>query len=413
MRCWLVVILVLGAIYVSPCLGQKEGAAPTPTPEINLPLLIQAAESGDPNKQYLLGWIYAQGRFGVHKDSVEAVKWFRKAAEQGLAKAQNEVGIAYANGLGGVPKDDTQAVKWYRMAAEQGDAEAQCDLGVLCCDGTGTLKNEVEAYKWFLLSASQGNARAKKGISVVENRITPIQRAEGQRAARDWKPNEAMASSQRSNTNEPPRPIGSGTAFAISQDGFFVTNEHVVQEFKQIRLITAKGTFTAEIVAVDRATDLALLKIAAKTSPLAIASSRTLRLGATVATVGFPNITLQGFSPKLAKGEIASLAGIQDDPKQFQISVPVQPGNSGGPMIDEKGNVVGVIVAKLNQQAALATTGTLAENVNYAIKSSFLLAFLESVPNLANKLSEPASKVRNFEDVVEETKQATALVLVY
>ena len=95
--------------------------------------------------------------------------------------------------------------------------------------------------------------------------------------------------------------------------------------------------------------------------------------------MGFPNIGLQSFAPKLAKGEIASLSGAGDDARYFQISVPVQPGNSGGALVDERGNVVGVVSAKLNASVALKSTGALPENVNYAVKSSYLLSFLESV----------------------------------
>jgi len=124
---------------------------------------------------------------------------------------------------------------------------------------------------------------------------------------------------------------------------------------------------------------------------------------------------LQGFAPKLAKGEIASLAGVQDDARHFQISAPIQPGNSGGALVDERGNVIGVVVAKLSQKAALATSGTLAlaENVNYAVKSSYLLSFLESVPDVAAKLKDAHTKDRKFEDVVKSVEQATVLVLVY
>src|SRR5439155_12232161 len=145
-------------------------------------------------------------------------------------------------------------------------------------------------------------------------------------------------------------------------------------------------------------------------------TSRTVRLGNTVATVGFPNIGLQGFAPKLAKGEIASLSGASDDPRYFQISVPVQPGNSGGALVDEHGNVVGVVSAKLSTRAALATSGALPENVNYAVKSSFLLSFLESVPEVSAKLKEPKSLQTDspkFEDVVKAAEQAAVLVLVY
>lgn len=82
---------------------------------------------------------------------------------------------------------------------------------------------------------------------------------------------------------------------------------------------------------------------------------------------------MQGFAPKLSKGEIASISGMQDDPRYFQISAPVQPGNSGGALVDERGNVIGVVAAKLNAATAFSTTEALPENVNYAVKSSFLL----------------------------------------
>jgi S1-C subfamily serine protease len=84
-----------------------------------------------------------------------------------------------------------------------------------------------------------------------------------------------------------------------------------------------------------------------------------------------------------------------------------------GALVDERGNVVGVVSAKLNVAAALATSGALPENVNYAVKSSFLLSFLESAPEVAAKLKEPGTKDRQFEDVVKSAEQAAVLVLVY
>ena len=187
----------------------------------------------------------------------------------------------------------------------------------------------------------------------------------------------------------------------------------MVKDGRQIRLVTSVGFVSAKVVRVDAANDVALLKAEGHFSALPVASSRRVKLGGTVATVGFPNIGLQGFAPKLAKGEIASLSGAQDDPRYFQISVPVQPGNSGGALVDERGSVVGVVSAKLNAAATLATTGALPENVNYAVKSSFLLSFLESVPEVSAKLKEPETKDRKFEDVVKSAEQAAVLVLVY
>jgi S1-C subfamily serine protease len=186
-----------------------------------------------------------------------------------------------------------------------------------------------------------------------------------------------------------------------------------VRNATQIRLVTSAGLISAKVVKVDAANDLALLKAEGRFAALPVAASRAVKLGGTVATVGFPNIGLQGFAPKLAKGEIASLSGAGDDARYFQISVPVQPGNSGGALVDERGNVVGVVSAKLSARAALAASGALPENVNYAVKSSYLLGFLESVPEVSAKLKEPETKERKFEDVVKSAEQAAVLVLVY
>lgn len=203
----------------------------------------------------------------------------------------------------------------------------------------------------------------------------------------------------------------SGSGFFITEDGSLVTNEHVVKGASQIRLVVGGKFIVATVVKLDAANDLALLKAEGKYSPLAVTPSRNMRLGHTVATVGFPNIDLQGFAPKLSKGEVVALSGAQDDPRYFQVSLPVQPGNSGGALFDERGNVVGVVAAKLNVLAALAKGGEIPENVNYAVKSSFLLSFLEAVPDVSTKLKEQNADALKFEDVVNSAERAAALVL--
>ncbi len=373
----------------------------------------KAADQGNAGAQLNLGLMYDTGQ-GVAKDEVEAVKWYRKAADQGNADAQFSLGVMYAYGLG-VAKDEVEAVKWYRKAADQGYAGAQVNLGNMYWFGNGVVKDELEAYKWFLLSGAQGNELAKKKIPLIERDLTAAQRAEGQRLAREWKPRKELPAGGNvtGESIATSRPTSSGTGFFITDDGYFVTNQHVAGEGATVRIVTAAGAISAKVVKVDKANDLTLLKAEGKFVALPVAASRGVRLGATVATVGFPNIGLQGFSPKLAKGEIGSLAGARDDARHFQISVAIQPGNSGGALVDERGNVVGVVVAKLSQRAAIATTGTLAENVNYAVKSSYLLSFLESLPEVAAKLKQPSAKERKFEDVVKSAEQAAVLVLVY
>ena len=145
------------------------------------------ADKGDAKAQYELGRAFFSGTLGVAKDEAEAVKWFRKAAEQNVADAQYNLGVCYANGQG-VPEDDAESVKWFRKAAEQNLADAQYNLGVCYDSGEGVVKDEVEAYKWWLLAAGQGNDDAKYNMTIVENKMSREQIAEGQRLARDFKP---------------------------------------------------------------------------------------------------------------------------------------------------------------------------------------------------------------------------------
>ena len=210
---------------------------------------------------------------------------------------------------------------------------------------------------------------------------------------------------------------GSGTGFFITADGYLLTNHHVVEGARDISIKTDKGLLPAKVVKVDKKNDLAVLKVEGKFAALPLLSSRKVGLAEKVFTLGFPRPKVQGFSPKFTDGVISSLAGIQDDPRDFQVSVPVQPGNSGGPLVDQYGNVIGVIVSKLSAKYLLLRNRgnvDLPENVNYAIKGTFALGFMESLPRVAAGLKDPISrdKERKFSDVVNEVQEATVLILV-
>ncbi|MDH4444632.1 MAG: tetratricopeptide repeat-containing serine protease family protein [Akkermansiaceae bacterium] len=377
----------------------------------------RAAEQGLAEGQSKLGYRYVMG-LGVGKDVIEGMKWFQLAAEQGHAKAQYNLGVCYGNRQG-VAKNEADAVKWYRKAAEQGYAMAQHNLGVCYTNGKGVVKNEIEGYKWALLAAAQGDERGKGNVSFAESRLAPTQRAEGQRLAQEWEARHANREANQGAERRPEAaavgddPKATGTGFLITRNGYLVTNHHVVKDCGKVRVRTAAGLLDAEVVRVDAASDLALLKVTGSFDALPVVSSRSARLGATVATVGFPNIGLQGFEPKLSKGDISSLAGIQDNVRYFQISVPVQPGNSGGALVDERGNVVGVVSAQLSQKAALESSGTLAQSVNYAVKSSYLLSFLEAVPEASEGMPDAKTHEQKFEAMVDDVKKATVLIIGY
>ena len=369
----------------------------------------KAAEQGNADAQSNLGLIYHKGK-GIETDDTEAATWFHKAAEQGDDKAQFYLGSMYHDGKG-VTQDYAEALKWYRRAAAQGDDTAQNNLGLMYDKGEGTPQDYSEAYKWYNLAAAQGDRTAIANRDLIVRHMTPDQIAEAQRLAREFKPRKESGSDNSISSDSP---TATGTGFFITDDGYLITNYHVVKGAAKVRLLTGAGLIDAAVVKVDAANDLALLKAAGRFAPLPIAASRTVKLGGTVATVGFPDIGLQGFAPKLAKGEIASLAGAADDPRFFQISVPVQHGNSGGALVDVHGNVVGIVAARLGVEIGKAVTSDeLPENVNYAVKSSLLLSFLESVPDVAAKLKDPNTKDEAFEDVVKSAQDAAVLVLVY
>jgi S1-C subfamily serine protease len=199
-----------------------------------------------------------------------------------------------------------------------------------------------------------------------------------------------------------------GSGFFITEDGYLITNFHVVKDAKKVKVKNSSGIFPAEVVHVDKDNDLALLKVSGQFKPLHI-SNDDAELGEAAFTIGFPDIVLQGTDPKYTDGKISSLDGIKDDPKDYQISVQVQPGNSGGPLVDMSGNVIGIIVARLNDMAALSSSGGLPQNVNYAIKSKYLNDFLGQFPEI--KLN--SIKSTSSEGVVQSTQQSVAMVLVY
>jgi S1-C subfamily serine protease len=204
-----------------------------------------------------------------------------------------------------------------------------------------------------------------------------------------------------------------GTGFFITDNGYLLTCFHVVNNAASIQVGTKRGLFYADLVQSDSDKDIALLKVAGTFSSLPLDSSNPVNLGEAVFTIGFPRPDLQGWQPKLTRGEISSLTGMQDNPDDYQISVPVQPGNSGGALLDEHGNVVGIVSATLRASEADIKEGIAPENVNYAIKSSCAKTLLDSVSGGLLKLkSANLSDNRKFGDVVQASQEAVAVVLV-
>lgn len=163
----------------------------------------------------------------------------------------------------------------------------------------------------------------------------------------------------------------------FARSGVVVTSLHVVDGATRITLHLADGSQSqAQVLDSDRAHDLAILATDARGVPGLPVRTQPLSIGAAVFTIGFPHADVMGVKPKLANGVISSTAGVQDDPSSYQISVPVQAGNSGGPLLDMNGQVVGVVSSKLRASRMLQRTGDLTENVNYAVKSNHVVDLL-------------------------------------
>ena len=190
------------------------------------------------------------------------------------------------------------------------------------------------------------------------------------------------------------RPSASGTAFIVAS-GRIMTNNHVVAECDRTVARNAAGTrVNARVLATDRRRDLAVLAVPPDLGPpLAFRAAPPVRRGESVVTYGFPLYGLLSSGPTLTTGDISALSGIRDNPTNFQISAAVNPGNSGGPLLDAQGNVIGVVVSKLNaMRTAEVTGGDIPQNVNFAVKGTEAVAFLQSqgiAPRIAPSTSPP------------------------
>jgi S1-C subfamily serine protease len=173
------------------------------------------------------------------------------------------------------------------------------------------------------------------------------------------------------------REVSSATGFGVHPSGLILTNHHVVEKAERIRVVDRQGKeYPARVMRRDAANDVALLRIEGTLHALPILRSGELRKGEQVLTVGYPLVDLQGADPKATFGRINSVEGAGGDSRFYQIDVPIQPGNSGGPLVDLRGRVVGLVTATLAQRTVLRTAGTLHQNVNYALKSAVIVPIL-------------------------------------
>ena len=174
---------------------------------------------------------------------------------------------------------------------------------------------------------------------------------------------------------------GFGTAFAVSDMGHLLTSFHLVREAKSIVVYvpSSERRLNAQVLAVDEANDLALLKVSAPTSPLTIVEYADVPTGIEVFGLGFPQPSVQGQSLKITSGILNSREGLKGDKGSFQFSASIQRGNSGGPVLLLDGGVIGLIQGKLGiVSAAVGQLTEVPQNVNFATNSQRLKEFLSA-----------------------------------
>ena len=240
-------------------------------------------------------------------------------------------------------------------ANRKGIEEARYDPGVLA-----SIRGEVlSKVEWL---------RANGFQSFAQDLRVELDRPVGQ----ELKPSPSDSLPSRQSKSQ-------GTCFAVTPDGGVLTAYHIVENANEIWVTFWKGQ--PEKAAVEQSAktvDIALLRINRKVeSYLPLASTRSVGAGQHVFTIGFPATPVLGFEPKFTDGSISALSGFRGEASFIQITVPVQPGNSGGPLMNDRGEVLGIITSTAPIAPFLAS-GSLPQNVNWAVKADYAMPLVAS-----------------------------------
>lgn len=252
-------------------------------------------------------------------------------------------------------------------------------------------------------------------VTALANCVTKV-KAEGLSKAGDFtkvaaKPHAAPDKQSPPASGKAAR-VKSGTGFVVSASGHIVTNYHVINGC----VGDLKGNLTGEaaiglrVVSTDPNNDLALLQSPSTTTfkDFARIRDRSFHSGDSVVAIGFPYHGLLSSDFTVTTGIVSSLSGMRNDTRFLQISAPVQPGNSGGPLFDTAGQIVGVVTGKIPGLRIAAATGDIPENINFAIKTGALRDFLDNsvVPY---QTAEPRGELKTT-DIAGNARAYTMLI---
>lgn len=350
-------------------------------------LLTKAAKNGHNGAKMLLGFMFAEGK-GVPADLDAAVKLWTEAAQSIGDDYAYELGWLYARKVELGP-DNAQAVYWWKRAAGNGHKGAQQMLGYQYGQGVGVPLDSILAYAWFNLAASDSSDDEAANSAVINREITaqrlsPDEIGEAQRLSSIWKKGHILTREtttpkvQVSSSSKAPSSHETGTTFVVSESGRAITNNHIVAGCKEIRI--AGRDKPAKLITTDVQNDLALIRIPGKWDSVAPIGGEAgmVRQGDEIVVFGFPLNTVLSSGGNLTPGVISALTGLANNTNQYQITAQIQPGSSGSPVLNKKGEVVGVVSMKLDDKKMANATGQVAQNVNFAINGQTLKTFLDA-----------------------------------
>lgn len=251
-------------------------------------------------------------------------------------------------------------------------------------------------------------------IAALANCVAKV-KADGLSRAGDFTKGAAKpaATADKQGTPSASKPVKSksGTGFVVSANGHIVTNHHVIEGCSDLKgNLTGEAAMVLRVVSSDANNDLALLQApsTATFKEYARIRDRSIRSGDSVVAIGFPFHGLLTSDFTVTTGIVSSLSGMRNDSRFLQISAPVQPGNSGGPLFDTTGQIVGVVTGKLDGLRVAVATGSIPENINFAIKTGALRDFLDNsvVPY---QTAEPKGELKTT-DIAGNARAYTMLI---
>lgn len=382
------------------------------------PFIIRASEAGEKDAQALLSRIYLGG-FDGYQNFTEAAKWLEKASTAGDVWAQVTLGRLYMNG-NGVIQDYSAAAKQFEKAASSKEFyrkvwEAQYLLGVLSENGLGLRKDLIKAHAWYNIAAANQFEKAEQRRKIVTLQLSQDQLSEAQKLAKNWKKGDTLqaSSGDASSPTSPdgkPTKQGTGTAFAVSSAGHALTNHHVINGCTEVKVAGREGV--AKVITSDSVNDLALLQLPGKTQDFASLNPEPgkLRQGEDIIVFGYPLEWALSSGGNLTPGTISALTGLGNNTNQIQITAPIQPGSSGSPVMDKKGDVVGVVAMKLSDSKMAKATGQIGQNVNFAVNGQTVRAFLDANQVPYKTGGGLFSREKSNADIAEEARKWTVLV---